>query len=79
MDLPCRSYRICQYRYDEGTAFVHCAPGCGPDDYDAGVRNNLEVFSPVSPDGKYTAGIVPSELEGMSVADAQGWVNNKIG
>ena len=63
---------------DEGTAFVHCAPGCGPADYDAGVRNNLEVFSPVSPDGKYTAGIVPSELEGMSVADAQGWVMSKL-
>lgn len=63
---------------DEGTAFVHCAPGCGPADYEAGVRNNLEVFSPVSPDGKYTAGIVPSELEGMSVADAQGWVITKL-
>ena len=63
---------------DEGTAFVHCAPGCGPADYDAGVRNNLEVFSPVGPDGKYTTGIVPSELEGMSVADAQGWVITKL-
>lgn len=63
---------------DEGTAFVHCAPGCGPADYDAGVRNNLEIFSPVSPDGKYTAGIVPSELEGMSVKDAQGWVITKL-
>ncbi len=63
---------------DEGTAFVHCAPGCGPADYDAGVRNNLEVFSPISSDGKYTKGIVPSELEGMSVVDAQGWVITKL-
>ena len=63
---------------DEGTAFVHCAPGCGPADYDAGVRNNLEIFSPISPDGKYTAGVIPSELEGMSLADGQGWVITKL-
>ena len=30
---------------DEGTAFVHCAPGAGPQDYDTGLKNNLEVFS----------------------------------
>ena len=42
---------------DDGTAFVHCAPGCGPEDYEVGVKNNLEIFSPISPDGKYTAGI----------------------
>jgi isoleucyl-tRNA synthetase len=63
---------------DEGTAFVHCAPGCGPADYDAGVRNNLEIYSPVGPDGKYTTGIVPSELEGMNVKDAHGWVITKL-
>ena len=63
---------------DEGTAFVHCAPGCGPDDYDVGVRNNFEIFSPISPDGKYIKGIIPAELEGMSVADGQGWVITKL-
>lgn len=63
---------------DDGTACVHCAPGCGPEDYDVGVRNNLEIFSPISPDGKYTKGIVPAELEGMSVADGQGWVITKL-
>ena len=59
---------------DDGTAFVHCAPGCGPEDYEIGVKNNLEIFSPVSPDGKYTAGIAPAELENMNVADGQIWV-----
>lgn len=63
---------------DEGTACVHCAPGCGPEDYDVGVRNNLEIFSPISPDGKYTKGIIPAELEGMSVTDGQGWVITKL-
>ncbi len=63
---------------DEGTAFVHCAPGCGPADYDAAVRNNLEIFSPITPDGKYDKGIIPAELEGMSLADGQGWVLSKL-
>lgn len=59
---------------DDGTAFVHCAPGCGPEDYEVGVKNNLEIFSPVSVEGKYTVGIQPKELEGMSVTDGQIWV-----
>ncbi|MGE0010308.1 MAG: isoleucine--tRNA ligase [Candidatus Babeliales bacterium] len=63
---------------DEGTAFVHCAPGCGPVDYDVAVKNKLEVFSPLSPDGKYTKGIQPVELEGMSIDDGQWWVLKKL-
>lgn len=63
---------------EQGTAFVHCAPGCGPEDYDVGIRNNLEIFSPISPDGKYTYGIAPQELEGMAIADGQIWVIKKL-
>ncbi len=63
---------------EDGTACVHCAPGCGPEDYEVGIKNNLEIFSPLSPDGKYTKGIAPKELEGMSVFDAQGWVINAL-
>ena len=63
---------------DDGTAFVHTAPGCGPIDYEVGVKNCLEIFSPVSADGKYQAGIVPVELEGMSVTDGQIWVIKKL-
>jgi isoleucyl-tRNA synthetase len=59
---------------EDGTAAVHCAPGCGPEDYEVGVRNELEIYSPISPDGKYTKGVEPAQLEGISVADAQGWV-----
>src|SRR5579872_4680016 len=62
----------------EGTAFVHCAPGCGPQDYEVGVKNNLEIYSPISPDGKYTFGIHPEELEGMPVTDGQIWVIKKL-
>jgi isoleucyl-tRNA synthetase len=63
---------------DEGTAAVHNAPGCGPEDYEVGVKNNLEIFSPISPDGKYTVGIKPTELEGMPVVDGQIWVIKKL-
>jgi len=63
---------------DEGTACVHSAPGCGPEDYEIGLKNNLEIFSPLSADGKYTEGIVPHELEGVSIEDAQGWVIKKL-
>lgn len=63
---------------EDGTACVHSAPGCGPEDYEVGVRNKLEIFSPLSPDGKYTQGIAPQELEGMPIADGQIWVLRKL-
>ncbi len=62
----------------EGTAFVHCAPGCGPEDYEVALKNNLEIFSPISVRGTYTKGIEPAELEEMSVADGQIWVIKKL-
>jgi len=63
---------------EDGTACVHSAPGCGPEDYEVGIRNGLEIFSPISPDGHYTKGIEPHELEGMAVADGQIWVLKKL-
>ena len=63
---------------EDGTACVHSAPGCGPDDYLIGIKNNLEIFSPLSADGKYTEGIKPQELENKSVSDGQGWVIKKL-
>lgn len=63
---------------EEGTACVHCAPGCGPQDYEVGVKNSLEIFSPVGIDGRYTFGINPEQLEGMPVADGQIWVIKKL-
>ncbi len=63
---------------DEGTAFVHCAPGCGPEDYEIGVKNKLDIYSPISSDGRYTDLIEPKELAGMPVVDGQGWVIKKL-
>lgn len=59
---------------EDGTACVHSAPGCGPEDYDMGVKYGLEIFSPLSADGKYTYGIQPAELLNMSITDGQIWV-----
>ncbi len=63
---------------DEGTACVHSAPGCGPEDYEIAIKNDLEIFSPLSDDGKYTNGIEPKELEGMPIDDGQIWVLKKL-
>ena len=63
---------------EDGTAIVHCAPGCGPEDYEVGIRNNLAIYSPISPSGKYTKGIEPAELEGVSVTEVHGWVITKL-
>jgi isoleucyl-tRNA synthetase len=62
----------------DGTACVHSAPGVGPIDYEVGIKNNLEIYSPITPDGHYTQDIMPQELVGMSVAHAQGWVIQKL-
>jgi isoleucyl-tRNA synthetase len=55
----------------DGTACLHSAPGCGPEDYLMGVKNGLEIFSPLSADGRYTVGILPKSLEGMLITDGQ--------
>lgn len=63
---------------NDGTACVHCAPGVGPIDYEVGIKNGLEIYSPITPDGHYTKEIKPAELAGVSVATAQGWVIQKL-
>lgn len=62
----------------DGTALVHCAPGAGPIDYDIGVKNNLEIYSPISASGKYTESIEPKDLVNMPVSEGQIWVIKKV-
>lgn len=62
----------------EGTACVHTAPGCGPIDYEIGIKNKLEIYSPISFDGIYTSHVKVSALVGMKIQDAQGWVITKL-
>lgn len=63
---------------EDGTACVHNAPGCGPDDYEIGVKNGLEIYSPISVDGRYTVDIIPADLAGMLVTDGQWAVLKKL-
>lgn len=41
---------------ETGTGCVHTAPGHGQEDFMVGKQFNLEVFNPVGPDGRFTAG-----------------------
>ena len=63
---------------EDGTACVHNAPGCGPDDYEIGIKNNLEIYSPITSDGRYTPDIEPADLAGMLVTDGQWAVLKKL-
>jgi len=63
---------------EDGTACVHNAPGCGPEDYEIGIKNNLEIFSPLTIDGRYTQDILPADLTGMLVTDGQWSVLKKL-
>ncbi len=38
---------------DDGTGVIHIAPGHGEEDYHLGIKNNLEIYSPVDDKGKF--------------------------
>ncbi len=57
---------------DAGTGLVHTAPGHGEDDYETGLKEKLDVYSPVLANGKYDD-TVPDWLRGKSV-----WEANKL-
>ncbi len=50
----------------DGTGLVHTAPGHGEDDYETGIREKLEVYSPVLANGRFDD-TVPEWLRGKSV------------
>jgi isoleucyl-tRNA synthetase len=56
---------------DAGTGLVHTAPGHGVDDYQVGLRYDLEIFSPVGPDGKYTKDYPQREGEFIFTANPE--------
>ncbi len=37
-----------------GSGLVHCAPGCGPEDYEVGVRNNLPAYNTLDEEGVFS-------------------------
>ncbi|MEK6886041.1 MAG: isoleucine--tRNA ligase [Nanoarchaeota archaeon] len=38
---------------DAGTGLVHCAPGCGPEDYEVGKENGIEAFNTIDEKGVF--------------------------
>ncbi len=58
---------------EAGTGLVHTAPGHGPDDYEVGLRNGLDIYNPVKPDGRYDDSVGPA-LANQFVFDANATV-----
>ncbi len=58
----------------DGTACLHSAPGCGPEDYVMGVKNKLPITSPLASDGTYTSDVRVPEFVGQKVSEVQGRV-----
>ncbi|MBW2972498.1 isoleucine--tRNA ligase [Candidatus Woesearchaeota archaeon] len=47
-----------------GTGLVHCAPGCGPEDYEVGHRNNIPPFNNLHENGLFPEGM--AEFSGLT-------------
>ncbi|KHK04316.1 isoleucine--tRNA ligase [Desulfovibrio sp. TomC] len=61
---------------DAGTGLVHTAPGHGREDYDTGLRNGLEVLSPLDDSGRFLD-VVPY-FAGLTVWEANPKVIEKL-
>jgi isoleucyl-tRNA synthetase len=63
---------------DAGTGLVHTAPGHGREDYETGLRNNLEILSPLDDAGRFLdvvpnfAGLTVWEANPKVIREAQG-------
>jgi isoleucyl-tRNA synthetase len=53
----------------DGTGLVHTAPGHGEDDYETGMRNGLDVYSPVLANGRFDD-TVPEFIRGKTTKEA---------
>ncbi len=42
---------------DAGTGLVHCAPGCGPEDYEVGYENNIPPYNNIDEKGIFPNGM----------------------
>jgi isoleucyl-tRNA synthetase len=61
----------------DGTGLVHTAPGHGEDDYETGMREKLEVYSPVLANGRFDD-TVPDWLVGKKVWEANPLIVEKL-
>jgi isoleucyl-tRNA synthetase len=61
---------------DTGTGCVHTAPGHGQEDYESGIQYDLDIYSPVDDDGRFTQDV--PFFAGQFVFDANEAVNKKL-
>jgi isoleucyl-tRNA synthetase len=61
---------------EEGTGVVHTAPGHGAEDFEVGVREGLEIFSPVDDEGRFTDQV--AAYKGIKVLEANQRVNDDL-
>ncbi len=62
---------------EDGTGLVHTAPGHGTEDYQTGLRENLDIYCPVGEDGRFDE-TVPDWLRDRSVWEANDLVIEKL-
>jgi isoleucyl-tRNA synthetase len=62
---------------EDGTGLVHIAPGHGLEDYVAGQKCGLAIYSPVKDDGCYDD-TVPERLRGKSVLQVDSVINEDL-
>ena len=62
---------------EDGTGLVHTAPGHGEEDYETGVREGLDVYSPVLANGRFDDS-VPQWLRSKTVWEANPLIVQKL-
>ncbi|MEE8349702.1 MAG: isoleucine--tRNA ligase [Acidobacteriota bacterium] len=62
---------------EQGTGAVHTAPGHGHEDYLAGLENDLEIYSPVDSQGRFTSDV--ELFSGLQVFEANSRINEWMG
>jgi isoleucyl-tRNA synthetase len=61
----------------DGSGLVHTAPGHGEDDYETGIREKLEVYSPVLASGRFDD-TVPEFLRGKTTKEGNGLIVDEL-
>jgi len=56
---------------DTGTGIVHTAPGHGHEDYAVGVKNDLEIYTPVDESGRFTPDVAGFAGRGVFEANEE--------
>ena len=62
---------------EDGTGLVHTAPGHGVEDWQTGIRENIEIYCPVKEDGSYNE-TVPEWIKGKNIWDANDLIVEKL-